>query len=172
MAVTYLFVDSRVEDIDLLLGGLAPDTRVVLLDPLRDGVDQIAEALAGETDVASIQIVSHGSSATLLIGDTTLTAENIDGYAAQWAAIGEALAAIGEALAADGDLLLWGCAVGEGSAGEAFVQTLSALTGADVAASTDATGSAVLGGDWVLEYSAGAIESTAFAAPEVQAQYA
>lgn len=34
------------------------------------------------------------------------------------------------------------------------------MTGADVAASTDLTGSALLGGDWTLEASAGSIETT------------
>ena len=45
--------------------------------------------------------------------------------------------------------------------GVAFVERLSNLTGADVAASTDDTGSEDLGGDWVLEMSTGAIEAGA-----------
>ena len=42
-----------------------------------------------------------------------------------------------------------------GTAGQAVVEQLAVLTGADVAASDDATGSAARGGDWVLEYQAG-----------------
>ena len=38
---------------------------------------------------------------------------------------------------------------------------LAAITGADVAASADDTGSALLGGNWTLERSSGAIETTA-----------
>ena len=39
--------------------------------------------------------------------------------------------------------------------GQAFVADLAALTGADVAASSDATGDAALGGDWELEIGTG-----------------
>jgi predicted outer membrane repeat protein len=40
-----------------------------------------------------------------------------------------------------------------------FVERLAALTGADVAASDDATGAQSRGGDWVLEYASAPIES-------------
>ena len=41
----------------------------------------------------------------------------------------------------------------------ALVDSIAALTGADVAASDDLTGSALLGGDWDLEYRAGDVET-------------
>ena len=40
-----------------------------------------------------------------------------------------------------------------------MVESLASMTGADVAASTDATGAAAFGGDWELEYQAGQIEA-------------
>ena len=43
--------------------------------------------------------------------------------------------------------------------GQAFIGRLAELTGADVAASRDATGSAALGGNWNLEATTGAIET-------------
>lgn len=43
--------------------------------------------------------------------------------------------------------------------GTAFVNQISQLTGADVAASTDLTGSNSLGGDWDLETLTGNIEA-------------
>ena len=46
------------------------------------------------------------------------------------------------------------------SVGKSLVDTIHSLTGADVAASTDATGAASLGGNWTLEYSTGAIKAT------------
>jgi hypothetical protein len=49
--------------------------------------------------------------------------------------------------------------VAAGEQGTAFVQQLSRLTGADVAASNDLTGSATLGGDWELEVGTGAIKA-------------
>jgi len=43
--------------------------------------------------------------------------------------------------------------------GESFIQKLALYTGADVAASTDPTGSSSAGGDWLLEASTGVIET-------------
>ena len=64
-----------------------------------------------------------------------------------------------QALTDDADILLYGCDVASGELGQAFVQMLGQLTGADVAASDDLTGSSALGGDWTLEFSTGSIES-------------
>jgi hypothetical protein len=49
--------------------------------------------------------------------------------------------------------------VAAGELGENFVNKIGYLTGADIAASTDLTGSALLGGNWNLEKLTGAIES-------------
>jgi len=149
---SFVFIDSRVADIEALIAGLEPDTQVVILDATQDGVAQIAEALAGATNLDSIHIVSHGSSGALYLGSTVLNEENLDDYRND-------LSQSGAALSEDGDILLYGCEVGAGSAGQRFIEQLSLLTGADVAASTDATGSSALGGDWRLEASAGAVTS-------------
>ncbi|WP_280154208.1 Ig-like domain-containing protein [Piscinibacter sp. XHJ-5] len=58
-------------------------------------------------------------------------------------------------------LLLYGCKVAEGETGRSFVDSLAAITGADVAASTDWTGSAAKGGDWQLEANTGPIDTEA-----------
>ena len=63
------------------------------------------------------------------------------------------------ALNDEADILLYGCNVAAGAAGQAFVTQLHQLTGADIAASTDLTGTAALGGDWQLEYTQGQIET-------------
>jgi Tol biopolymer transport system component len=65
----------------------------------------------------------------------------------------------GAALAPDADILLYGCNVAAGEAGQQFVQLLSQLTGADIAASNNLTGSAALGGNWELEVKIGNVEA-------------
>ena len=70
------------------------------------------------------------------------------------------IASWGDALSADADVLLYGCDVAASADGRALVGGLAQLTGADVAASDDLTGAAALGGDWELEFSTGAIESS------------
>ncbi len=64
-----------------------------------------------------------------------------------------------EALSDDADLLFYGCDLAAHGDGEHFLESLAALTGADIAASDDLTGHADLGGDWDLEYSSGTIET-------------
>ncbi len=55
--------------------------------------------------------------------------------------------------------MLYGCDVAQGDVGQQFIEQLGVLTGADIAASTDLTGAANKGGNWVLEAATGIIES-------------
>ena len=151
MSVQIAFVDTRLADWQLLVAGLDPGVEVFLLDPLRDGMLQIAEALEGRSGVNAIHILSHGAEGGLVLGSTALSEDNLGDYAS-------ALATIGQALTETGDILLYGCDIGSGDSGQSFITALARYTSADIAASTDATGSNGLGGDWVLEAATGSIE--------------
>ena len=152
MAKTMVFIDSRVNDLDLLVSQFDAGTEYKVLDASYDGLLQMEESLAGKTDYSSIQIISHGSAGAITIGSTVLTSNNLLQYQLQ-------LDNIGHALTDSGDLLLYGCNVGSGDIGRQFVETLAQLTGADVAASDDLTGSGALGGDWILEKYSDTIEA-------------
>ncbi|MFJ1469177.1 DUF4347 domain-containing protein [Massilia orientalis] len=152
-----VFIDPAIagwEDIAASAG----HARVVVLDDGQDGLLQVAAALAAERDLAAIHIVSHGSAGRIVLGSTVVTAGVLAHYAG-------ALATIGRSLAAAGDILLYGCEVGQGAAGAAFLEQLSDYTGSDVAASTGLTGAAALGGDWHLEAHVGTIMARPLAAP-------
>lgn len=151
-----VFVDSRVMDIDTLLTGFEPGTEVVMLDAQQDGLSQIATFLAGRSDIDAVHVISHGAKGMLQLGSLVLSNDNIESRAVD-------LATIGAALSADADILLYGCDTASGSGGEALVHSVARLTGADVAASIDVTGSAALGGNWALEYQSGTIEATTLA---------
>ena len=69
---------------------------------------------------------------------------------------------LGGALTDQGDLLLYGCDVAGGN-GAAFVAALATATEADVAASTDRTGSFAAGRNWVLEAGIGNLETSSMA---------
>jgi hypothetical protein len=152
-----VFVDSAVAGYQGLIQDLvrpteasAADVEVVILDGDRDGIAQMSETLSRYADVSTIHVLSHGSSGSLQLGNTQLTGSNLDSYAAQ-------LSAWQESLAEGADILLYGCNVAEGK-GMEFVADLAGATGADVAASDNLTGAAMLGGDWILETSTGAIQ--------------
>ena len=94
---------------DLLAGG--HDGRrleLVLLDRRRDGIEQIAEALASQSAADAIHLITHGSQAELQLGTARLTANSMFGEYA------DALSKIGLALTEGGDLLVYGCNFGRG----------------------------------------------------------
>jgi hypothetical protein len=144
-----VFVDSRVKDSASLLEGVASGTQVVQLDAAKDGLQQIADYLDSHQGVSSVQIIAHGNAGDLWLGNSYLSADNVQ-------ARSEVLAQIGQDMNAGGDILIFGCYTAEGERGLSFVDSLAQMTGRDVAASNDRTG---LGGDWDLEIATGNIES-------------
>ena len=152
-----VFVDTSVKDYRQFVEQSPPGALVVMLDPREEGVSQIADTLGRYSDVQSVHIISHGAQGELHLGSTVLDADSLGQHAGD-------LAVWNKGLADGADILLYGCDVGAGSAGQSFINGLAALTGADVAASTDPTGSAALGGDWELESRSGNIGTAALEA--------
>ena len=134
------------------------DALVLVLDANWDGVEQITQILAAYQGLAAVQIISHGSSGALRLGNATLNSARLE-------QLSDRLKNWKQSIVPGGDLLLYGCDVAAGEQGLEFIRNLSELTGADVAASTNATGGVALGGDWVLESSTGVIETASFFAP-------
>jgi hypothetical protein len=157
-----LFIDSRVRDADALLEGLAPGTHVVFLDAQADGLAQMAAYLAEHPGAEAVHVVAHGSTGNLWLGASFLDA-------AALAARADLLSQIGESLSPDGDILVYSCDLAAGEAGAEFIDSLATLTGADVAASNDRTGT---GGDWQLEVTQGDIEAATPFAQEALDGYA
>ncbi len=149
-----VFIDAAAGDPTLLASAAPVGAEIVVLNANSDGLAQIARHLDGRTGIDAIHIISHGSAGNVTLGNITLDTAGVSGtHAAD-------LAVIRSALSADADILFYGCNVGEGDAGDAFISAFAEATGADVAASTDDTGAAQHGGDWVLERSTGSIESS------------
>jgi Tol biopolymer transport system component len=158
-----VFIDPKVDDYGILMAGVKPGLEVVLLDDNFDGIAQITQAMSGRRGLSSLHIVAHGEAGKLWLGKgfvDSSTLEHESDLLQSWAA----------ALAPDADILLYGCNVAAGKTGRQFVQRFSQLTGADVAASSNLTGSAALGGDWELEVKIGLVEAPiAFQAETVEA---
>ncbi|MFZ4557359.1 MAG: DUF4347 domain-containing protein, partial [Pseudanabaena sp.] len=162
-----LIVDPFVVDYRSLIQQVPAGTQVFILDGASDGVRQIAAILAKYKDLASVQILSHGSAGALQLGASTLNLGNLQGYQDQLQQWGSALSKTG---GETGDILLYGCDVASGD-GVEFVKQLSEITGADVTASNDLTGNAALGGDWDLEVQTGAIAASEVLDPVGMANY-
>ena len=121
---------------------------ILVLDPLSDGLLQIASYLNAETRYEAIHLVSHGAAGLLRLGQNTLSL-------AHMATEAGLLTQIGAALTEDGDILIYGCDVASGEKGKQFIDELATWTGADVSASLDTSGPL----DGELEASTGQIEA-------------
>jgi hypothetical protein len=150
-----IFVDAGVPDLASLLDDFAQqqrqgrDVTVVVIDASDDGIARISQTLSTQSELSAVHVISHGDDGTVQLGKTRLDSESLSLRAseiAQWSL----------ALNARADLLLYGCDVAAHEQGRTFVNDLAMLTGADVAASTDLTGT---GGNWALEQRTGQIDS-------------
>jgi Ca2+-binding RTX toxin-like protein len=144
------FIDSAVSDIGALIAAVPRSAEAHVLQAAGDGLDQVLSLLAGRSGYDAVHILSHGRPGALVLGERVIDGDELDARAAD-------LIRLGRALNAGGDLLLYGCEVGKGDAGRAFVGRIAELTGADVAASETLTGAAALGGDWRLQVRHGAV---------------
>jgi hypothetical protein len=157
-----VIVDSGVSDqqrlADIIEDNSDKTLEIRLLNSGGDGIKEISEILASsEGKYDAIHILSHGDEGQVHLGNKTLSADNINRYIDQ-------MAGWSDALTEDADLLFYGCNLAGSEAGESLIETISAVTGADVAASDDVTGAAELGGDWELEVNVGQVETSALSA--------
>ncbi|RYF28675.1 MAG: IPTL-CTERM sorting domain-containing protein [Comamonadaceae bacterium] len=156
-----LFIHGGLADLQTLVDGAGAGTDVVVLDPHTDGLRQMADALERRHKVATVHLISHGKPGELDLGPQALDVTALHTRGAD-------LARIRAALGDNAELLLYGCNVAEGQAGQTFIGALAQATGTRVAASTTLTGASVLGGDWVLEASTAPVRSAALAVPSYQ----
>ncbi|MTJ22693.1 DUF4347 domain-containing protein [Dolichospermum sp. UHCC 0352] len=138
-ATTVVFIDSSVSDYQTLQTGVIAGVKTVILSPNQNGIEEITEFLRQHTQITTIHILSHGSPGCLYLGNSQLNLENISKYAEllqHWQSE---------------NILLYGCNVAAGDAGEEFIRKLHEITNATISASATKTGNAALGGNWELE---------------------
>lgn len=140
-------VDTSVAGYEGLLSAVPEGAELFLIDGNASGLEQLNVALdsvGGQFD--AIHLISHGTGGALKLGSDTVTASNVGNFQA-------ALQGLGTHITENGDLLLYGCDIAGNTEGTQLLSSLASLTGADVAASTDATGGP--NGDGDLEAWAG-----------------
>ncbi|MFN6156548.1 MAG: DUF4347 domain-containing protein [Dolichospermum sp.] len=138
-ATTVVFIDASVSDYQTLQTGVIAGVETVILSPNQNGIEEITDFLRQHTQITTIHIVSHGSPGCLYLGNSQLNLDNISKYAEllqHWQSE---------------NILLYGCNVAAGDAGEEFITKLHEITNATISASATKTGNAALGGNWELE---------------------
>ena len=133
--------DSGVENSAHLAAGLYSHITPYFLSPDVDGIRQLTQIFQRYTQPLTVYVVTHGFPGSLTLGTAELSLSNLDRYAE----------VLRDWLQPDSELLLYGCNVAAGDAGEEFLDKLHQLTGASIAASTRRVGNAQQGGTWNLD---------------------
>ena len=146
-----VFIDSQVEDYQMLANGVLSGIETVVLQGDRHGIEQISHIL-NQKPYSTVHIVSHGSPGCIYLGNSQLGIDTLEKYRQDlntW--FSSPLLPCSPAPL----LLLYGCNVAAGDAGDEFITKLHQLTGAEIAASTTRTGNAAKGGNWELDIATG-----------------
>lgn len=149
-----MMIDSRLKNIDNLVERRRKGLIPIIVQQHENGLDAISQAMLNYPDAVTIHIVSHGEPGEILLGNTAIDEGQLNtktGSINQWR---------NDKVLARPDLIVYGCNVAKGQAGQDFINKLSLVTGFDVAASTDLTGETGLGGDWELESNTGWIDAS------------
>jgi len=163
-ANAFVFLDSTVPDYHTLLYGGKAGTTTVVVTPRENGIEKVTETLQGIDGIDELHVVSEGNEGNFWLGNAFVSSENIEQYRSQFQSWGQSLNP-------GADLLIYACLTAVGESGTVLLKRIADLSGADVAGSTNLTGSAALGGDWSLERKTGEIEATLAFRPEVVASY-
>jgi hypothetical protein len=158
-AAQLVVIDTRVANYQQLVADITVQqdngstVELLLIHSEDDALTAIDNAINhADHPFSVIHIVSHGSDAYLELGSTGLSSTVISDRA-------QTLAHWGNNLTNQADIRIYGCEFAGGASGQRLIADLAVLTGADVAASSDLTGSKALGGNWQLEQQVGQIQS-------------
>ena len=144
-----VIINSNIAEKETVLSQLGDGYEVLEIDPNQDAMSQIQDYLDAHTDTKydAVHILTHGNDQGFYLGSTKVTEA-------------DQMSVFNDHMADNGDFMLYGCNLASSEHGQSLVQDIADLTGCDVAASTNITGAAALGGDWILEYNTGVIEAT------------
>jgi|GEM_PF-1779511 len=145
-----LIIDAAIKDKAIFHRFNGPLTEVVELSG-SGGISELIGVLGHYENLDALHIVSHANA-----GELQLNGLNIDQKGMEdWGLYDH----LNKSVSANGDVLFYGCELGKGAKGEAFLRTIQGNTNLDIAASNDKTGNIELGGDWDLELTMGNIEA-------------
>jgi hypothetical protein len=142
----WVVLDANLDNLEELIQGVQPDHQIHVLDAFADGVNQLTQLLqAWGKPVETLYLVAHGAPGLLQLGNGVLAIDSIQIYAdqlQQWSVK---------------NLVIYGCQVAAGDAGEELLEKLQQLTQANIVASTQKVGQAALGGSWHLDVCRGEV---------------
>jgi hypothetical protein len=161
---TVVIIDMHTPYPELILSGLKPGSKVVALDDTKEPLASIHQIIKDNQPVSSLHIFSQGKPGQLIFSSGIITEKTILSHE-------EIIGSWKTYFTLHGDILLYGCEVGKGHRGLNFIRDIAVMTGLDIAASDNLTGSVLKGGDWYFEIRSGRIESSMIVSKRVIQQY-
>ncbi len=148
-----IIVNTDLADSSDLIDAISDDILVITYSGESDSLQNILDSLdqaSGGNYFDSIAIAAHSNAGgeIFLLNGEHVSAQSLSGGDTDQV---EFFSTIGNFLANDGRIDLLSCYSGLGTSGNALVNAIKGISGRDVAASTDLTGNAPIGGDWILE---------------------
>ena len=114
--MTFLvFLDTGVDNNQQLFDSVVAEAQPFLIDTVTNGLQQIDEILQQCPGSKTVQIISHGVPGCLCLGNTHLSLDTLKHYIPQLQ------------LCDIDNLMLYGCHIAAGDAGEEFMGKLSGL---------------------------------------------
>ena len=123
-----LFIDENLPGYQIVAQEIIQelDVEIVLLDPNRDGLEQIREALTGQEHLEAIHLLASGEPGRINLGNSEISAKTLRGENSG------AIEAIRAVLKNDGEIRIYGCRFNDGEAGQEATRLLSGMTGSFV----------------------------------------
>ncbi len=146
---TWFLISDALEGAKQVAAAASPHAQVIVYDAAQDNFDTINAKLSALVDsagkkIAHLAVASHGEDGVLALGSEHM---DLTGAIAHRMAFKD----LSNNLEPHAQIQLYSCSLAGNEDGELLVHSIAAMTGADVFASTDATGAKPH--NWVLEYS-------------------
>ncbi|NDJ19679.1 DUF4347 domain-containing protein [Myxacorys almedinensis] len=148
-----LFIDRRVSGYQSLEAGVRSGMTIIELHPNQDGIVQISDALEQFRVRKAVHIVSLGDKGVVRLGAAQFSNSTLGLYSSD-------LKSWATSFDTGVEILIYGSNFG---VDRKLLERVSTLTGANIAASSDRTGSSTLGGDWELEQKVVRVNTAAIA---------
>ncbi|HEV7380044.1 MAG TPA: DUF4347 domain-containing protein [Dyadobacter sp.] len=144
-------VDQSLQNYQNLIKDLPKSMRVILVADSQGSLDGLQSELAKSKNLKRVHLLTHGTNGEVILGGVHLHESNMKEHHNLWQAFRSSTTK-------DAELLIYSCDLALGAEGQTFVMHLADELAMSVAASADPTGAAVKGGNWNLEFVAGAVD--------------